>query len=152
MKKIRIMLIGGLLGLISSGAANAVDLNTGGTTDITLLTCTQLANDIKVVLSSGVAGSVDCTTDANWMAVSVCHTAGLTSSRSYSTSITSAACTTQSGTWVASTSKCEGTTTGPAYPTATTAAGTVGSVYPGGTACSTANAAAQATAAIQAIP
>lgn len=150
MKKFHIMLIG-LLSLMVSGTASAIDLSTGQTTDITVVQCTQLADDIKIVLSANVTGSVDCTSNGTWAAVSVCHTTGLQSNRSYNDTMTSTACSTAGGTYDASSGKCSGTTSGSKFPTATTANGTVSSLYPGAN-CSTSEAANQATTSVNAIP
>lgn len=151
MKKIHVMLIA-LLGFMSSNTAMAIDLQNGPNA-ISFLTCTQLANDIDVILSNNVVGSLDCTTDTTIIGVSVCHTTGLTTERSFSTAAdydsTNDTYSCTAGTLNSTTNKCEGTTSGSAFPTATTAAGTVASQYPA-TDCSAGNAATVATAAVTA--
>lgn len=148
MKKIQVMLAA-LVALMSANAAMATDLGAGPNT-FTMLDCTQLANDINIVISKNVVGGLDCTTDTVIIGLSVCHLTGLTTERSFSVAPTDVAGTPTcpQGALNADQTACEGITTGSAYPTATTASGTVNSQYPGNN-CSAANAGNIATAAVE---
>lgn len=152
-KMIQKTLIAGMLGMMSTGSAVAAfpDLG-GGPNTVTMLECTQLANDIKIVLTGGVVGNIDCATDQQIVGLSVCHTSGLTTDRSVAEAPLDATNGTCSPglTFNATTSKCEGTITGVRFPTATTAQGTVASSYPNQTTCDATTAAAEASAAVTA--
>jgi hypothetical protein len=136
-KMIKKTLITGLLGLMSTGASAAFPDLGGGPNTVTMLQCTQLANDIKIVLTGGVVGSIDCTTDQQIIGLSVCHTSGLTTQRSVAEAPLDATNQTCAPglTFNATTSKCEGTITGVKFPSATTAQGTVASRYPNQSTC-----------------
>jgi hypothetical protein len=158
MKKIQKIFIGMLavVSLAAAGNASAIDLDTSSTT-ITKLDCTQLANDITIILTSGVVGSVDCTSNANdYIGMSVCHTSGLKTSRTEAESTVPdvndpsiPTCPSfGSLTDVGGVQKCVGVVEGSAFPTATTAQGTVTSRYPGSD-CSVGTAGTEATASVQ---
>lgn len=150
MKMIQKSLIG-LVGLMSVGAASAADVElASGPNQITMLQCTQLANDISLVLSGNVVGGITCDTDATIVGVSVCHLTGLTTERSVAGASkvgvgVDATCV--PGLTENADGTCDGTVSGPAMPTATTAQGTVASRYPG-TTCTAANALAEAGVAV----
>lgn len=152
-KMIQKTLIAGMLGMMSTGSAFAAfpDLG-GGSNTVTMLECTQLANDIKIVLTGGVVGNIDCATDQQIVGLSVCHTSGLTTQRSVAEApLDSTAQTCSPGlTYNSTTAKCEAVITGVRFPTATTAQGTVSSSYPNQTTCDTSTAAAESTAAVTA--
>lgn len=159
MKKIQKILIGMLavVSLAAAGNASAIDLDQSANT-ITKLDCTQLANDVTIILTSGVVGSVDCTTNTDdFIGMSVCHTSGLKSSRTEAeptipdTSTTPATPTCPSFgslTQVGDTTQCVGVVEGSAFPTATTSQGTVTSRFPGAD-CGLGTVATEATASIQ---
>lgn len=140
MKKIHTLLVG-VLGLAASGAVSAAPilLGAGGAT-LTILQCTQLSNDTRIVLSANVRGAADCD-DATIIGLSACHATGLSASRSADVAPTSTtnpdgssslSCTaplTLTGT--APNQRCTGAVTGSAFPSATTAQGTVISRFPG---------------------
>lgn len=140
MKKIELFATGLCVFMMSGFASAAYPELAGGTNNINMVDCNLLANDVKIVLSNNVVGGVQCNTDDNFVALSVCHTAGLTASRS--AVVTEDAngntiCT------VGPDEKCVETVTGASFPTATSARGTVSSQFPG-QACTTANALANA--------
>jgi len=145
MKTIQLM-VAGLVGLMASATVSAEALNSGNN-DYLMSECTLLANDIKLILSGGVQGDIACDTDVNVVAVSVCHTAGLATSRSTAF---------KKGDVISGTTTCdvdEGcveTVTGSAFPSASTANGTVASRYPGND-CTTDNAATETAAIISAL-
>ena len=140
MKNLKMMFVG-LVSMASAGVVSAapIVLGAGGGT-ATILQCTQLSNDTRIVLSANVRGAIDCDDDTI-IGVSACHATGLTANRSADvapTSTTDAAgvttlsCTaplTLTGT--APNQRCTGTVTGSAFPSATTAQGTVISRFPG---------------------
>ncbi|WP_222909316.1 hypothetical protein [Pseudomonas sp. DNDY-54] len=142
MKKTQ-LLVTGLCAFMMSGLAHAAYPNlAGGTNNITMVDCELLANDIKVVLSNNVVGGVQCNTDDNFVALSVCHTSGLTASRSAvqtEDANGNTICT------VGPDETCVETVTGASFPTATSARGTVSSQFPGG-ACTAESALANAEA------
>lgn len=154
MKKLQMMFVG-VLGVAASGVAMAapVAIGAGGTT-LTILQCTQLANDTRIVLSANVAGAADCD-DATFIGLSACHSSGLSASRSASVAptppvapATTPTCTaplTLTGT--APDQRCTGTVTGSSFPTATTGQGTVISRFPGAD-CTASDVASEATAAV----
>lgn len=157
MKKLQMMFVG-VLGVAASGMTMAapIAIGAGGTT-LTILQCTQLANDTNVVLSANVAGAADCD-DATFIGLSACHSSGLQASRSANVAPTAPVapatvptCTaplTLTGT--APNQRCTGTVTGASFPTATTGQGTVISAFPGA-ACTPAAVAGEATKAVAAL-
>lgn len=156
MKKIQLLLIG-LVSLMAAGTSSAAPVALGsGSNPVTMLQCTQLANDISLVLTRSVLGAIDCD-DATIIGLSLCHETGLTISRTASEAPTAGANPGDPATCPAgmqmndAETLCIGTVTGAAFPSATTAQGTVSSRYPGGD-CDAANAATESTAAVADAP
>lgn len=63
-------------------AADNVSGAIGSGTRIVLTDCSLLQDDVTLTLSTGVLGSFKCSPATNTVAVSTCHTAGRTASRS----------------------------------------------------------------------
>lgn len=141
MKKITLI----LAGLIVSGAASAVQLESSG--PVTMVNCALLNEDVNITLTTGVEAGVSC--DAESIVISACHTAGRVTSRSANVTT----CVNTDGDGATGVGGNEDCTTapqaveGPAMPTASTLAGTVVSQYPAGN-CSAADAESNATAAL----
>lgn len=146
MNKFNSMLVG-LVGLTASGAAFAAYPDITGSTNVTMVDCDLLANDIVVMASGGVVGAMECDTTNNVIAVSMCHTSGLTTERTVKgENPTDGNC--DDGFDLSSDgTSCTKTTTGAGFPTATSAKGTVSSRYPQG-ACTSAAALTEAKAQI----
>ena len=124
--------------MLVSGTAAAVtqDHNLdAGQNPILMTDCTLLANDITVTLSANVTGGLSCDQDDSVVAVSVCHTKGLKSSRSSVVTQTNGVVTCT----VTTAEACINTVSGSSYPTVSTVDGTVAQEYPE-SACSQANA------------
>ncbi|TDY01173.1 hypothetical protein [Thiohalophilus thiocyanatoxydans] len=142
MNKIKLIAIG-LACLMTAGVASAAQLS-GGSNDYTRVDCDLLANDIKIILTSGVAGGVTCDEANNLVGLSVCHTAGLTTERSATYDHGD---TMSDGTQCddgGSGDGCSETVTGSGFPSASTANGTVKTRYPG-KSCDATNAEQEAT-------
>lgn len=138
MKKISFL----LAGLLVSGFASAVQLTASGT--IRIADCELLNEDVKINLTTDVVAGVSCNGRA--IALTTCHTAGRTTSRSVPVCIDADG---DEDTGLEGKEDCTTTppavTTGPAMASATTLAGTVTSQYPNGT-CDAAAAETRATA------
>lgn len=141
MNKIKLIAIG-LACFMTAGVASATQL-TGSTNDYTRVDCSLLANDIEIILTSGVQGGISCDDTNNIVGLSVCHTAGLTTERSahYESGDTMSDGSTcdDGGTG----DGCDETVTGAGFPSASTANGTVKTRYPGA-GCDAANAETEA--------
>lgn len=154
MKKLQMMFVG-VLGVAASGLAMAapIAIGAGGGT-LTILQCTQLANDTALTLSANVIGAADCD-DATFIGISACHSSGLSANRSASVAPTAPVAPATTPTCTAplvltgagAAQRCTGTVSGSSFPTATTGQGTVISRFPGAD-CSAAAVAAEATAAV----
>lgn len=127
-------------GVMFSGAASAaISLPASGTVPIT--TCTNLNEDVKINLTTGVVAGVSCTSAR--VALAACHTAGMLKSRSVGQKdvttqdadgnnvVTKTACTVG-----AADPDCASVAvSGAAVPSSTTNQGTVNTQYPGTGAC-----------------
>lgn len=122
--------------MASSGAMAATTLSEGKNI-YTMQQCTLLANDITMVTSKGVVAAVACDTNTNFMAVSTCHSKGLTATRS--AAVTSNAAGDTTCTVVTGGETCVQTVTGSLFPSASTKNGTVTQIFPG-SACDSTNA------------
>lgn len=134
MKKVILAAVG-VWAVMGSGLASAIDL-TGGTNAVPITDCALLANDINLILSNNVVGSLICDDASNFAALSLCHSNGQTNSRS--------AVVTSGGCVVSSTEDCVEPVTGSSFPSASTEFGTVSPQFPG-QACDATNAASIAT-------
>lgn len=129
-----------IAGLLFSGLAGAVTLTSSGT--VTMVQCENLNEDVKINLTNGVVGGVDCTTDR--VALAACHTAGMLKARSKGQKEIDVAG--PGGTTVKQKVDCtvgsadpdcaSVTVEGAAVPASTTNNGTVNTQYPGTGACS----------------
>lgn len=145
MKKFAIILAGLMFTGIASAADKALD---SGNNAIILTDCSLLANDITIGLTSNVTGYMSCDdVTKNHVAISLCHTKGLTSTRSAVVTTVDgvATCT------ISSTENCVQSTGGAVFPSVTTEDGTVRQEYPGDN-CTQANTLTRAQALITAIP
>lgn len=103
-----------------------------GSTIVTANNCSLLQDDLTVQLSTNVVGAFSCDTTSTptKFAVSACHTAGRTSSRTSTVFL-------PDGCGGTSTVVCTGTTastvTGAVVPNATTLGGSMKMSFPGGT-------------------
>lgn len=121
MKKITLL----LAGLMVSGAASAVQLTAPSGLVTTTGACATLLNeDVAINLTSNVVAGVACS--ATRIAISTCHTAGRTASRTAPVTT----CTDPLDNTTCTTANV--TVTGPAMAGASTARGTVTSAYPAG--------------------
>ena len=134
MKKIA-LLIAGLMASTASMAAVTTQQLAGGQNAVTMVTCDLLANDITITLTSNVTGGFACDNTNNVVALSVCHTKGLTADRS--AVVTQNADGSPKCTIIQGSETCVETVTGSSFPSATTENGTVTSHFPGAT-CTTA--------------
>lgn len=138
MKKISLALVAA--GMLFSGLASAIPLTSSGTVFQTQ--CTNLNEDVRINLTTGVVAGVSC--NANRVALSACHTAGMLKSRSVGQK--TVAGTDAQGNPTTTTVSCTVGTADPAcatvavqgaaVPSATTLAGTVNTQYPGTGSCS----------------
>jgi hypothetical protein len=120
--------VAGFCALMTASYASAVTTAlVEGNNDIILTDCPLLANDITLVLSSNVVGSLACETTTGVAAVSVCHTKGQKSSRS--AVVTKNADGTTKCT-VTATETCIESVGGSTFPTASTGSGQVTQQYP----------------------
>lgn len=141
MKKIALILAGLMASGASVAATTAVSLNSGQN-PVLMTDCNLLANDISVALTANVTGTLSCNDTDNIVGIALCHTKGLTASRSsvVTTDTTGTICTV-----VAGTEDCVVTVSGAQFPTVTTADGTVQQQFPA-TTCTQANTATVAGA------
>ena len=119
--------------MASSGAMAATPLAEGKNV-YTMQQCSLLANDITVVTSKGVVASIGCDTTTQYMAVSVCHSKGLTTDRT--AVVTHNPAGTQTCTVEVGGETCIQTVTGSLFPSASTKNGTVTQIFPGATCIS----------------
>ncbi|MFI8745063.1 hypothetical protein ACIGKL_07895 [Pseudomonas sp. NPDC077186] len=139
MKKISLA----VAGLLFSGLASAVQLPSTGTVFQTV--CSNLNEDVRINLTTGVVAGVSCTNAR--VALAACHTGGMQKSRSVGQKTITVQVDDGSGNMVdqQQTVSCSvGTAdpdcatvavTGAAVPSSTTNAGTVNNQYPGTGAC-----------------
>lgn len=139
MKKI-MLAAAGVCALMGSGVASAIDLG-GGTNQVLMTDCSLLANDINLIVSNNVVGSLICDTGTNFAAISLCHTAGQTNSRSAVVTTDADGNTTCT---ITADEDCVETVEGSSFPSASTRFGTVSAQFPG-QECSVANAQTIAT-------
>lgn len=137
------------ISLLFSGLASAVQLP--GTTTVFQTQCGNLNEDVRINLTTGVVGGVNCTTAR--VAFSACHTAGMLKSRSVGQKTVQVPDPTPGaapGATVAQVQSCTVgaadpacatvAVSGAAYPSATTLLGTVNNQYPGNGDCTAARA------------
>jgi hypothetical protein len=136
MKKVILAAVG-VWAVMGSGLASAIDLQ-GGTNAVPITDCALLANDINLILSNNVVGSLICDEDSNFAAISLCHSNGQTNSRSAVVTTGTTPCV------VSATEDCVVPVTGSSFPSASTEFGTVSPQFPG-QACDATNAASIAT-------
>lgn len=134
----------GVCALMTSGLAAAVDLG-GGTNEVIMSDCSLLANDVDMVLSNNVIGSLICNDTTNFAALSLCHTSGQTKSRSAVVTTDADGNTTCT---ITDTEDCVESVEGATFPSASTRFGTVSAQFGGdcGTARTSAIATTQAAA------
>lgn len=139
MKKVILAAVG-VCALMGSGLASAIDLG-GGTNAVPITDCSLLANDVNLIVSNNVVGSLVCDTGTNFAAISLCHTSGQTTSRSAVVTTDADGNTTCT---ITDTEKCVEAVTGSSFPSASTRLGTVSQQFPGQD-CTVANAQTIAT-------
>lgn len=135
MKKISLA----VAGLLFSGLAGAVTLTSSST--VTMVQCENLNEDVKINLTTGVVGGVDCTPAR--VAIAACHTAGMLKARSKGQKEVQVddgqgGTVTQKQDCTVGTADpdCASVTVqGAAVPSSTTTNGTVNTQYPGTGAC-----------------
>lgn len=140
-------------GLMVSSFASAITLEESAdaaTRTITMVACPLLNEDVIVSLTGGVVGGAQC--NGTVIGLAMCHTAGRQTARSQPLDTDGLSCTLPAAGAVPNGCTVQ-QVTGAQYPSATSLTGTVVSQYPGGGACSSANAetAAGRIAGIQAL-
>ena len=131
-------------GLMASSMVSAVTLTQSddpADRTITMIDCPLLNEDVVVSLTGGVVGGAQC--DETVIGLAMCHTAGRLTARSQPLDANGLSCTLPAAGEPANGCEVQ-QVTGAQYPSATSLTGTVLSQYPGGNACSTANAEAAA--------
>lgn len=126
MKKF-ILAVAGVGVLMGSGMASALDLG-GGTNEVIMSDCSLLANDVNLILSNNVIGTLICNGTTNFAAISLCHTAGQTKSRSAVVTTDADGNTTCV---ISDTEDCVEGVEGASFPSATTRLGTVANQFGG---------------------
>lgn len=128
MKKLPLAVAGFCVFMAAGYASAETTALTGGNNNIILTDCPLLANDITLVLSNNVIGSLKCEDTEDIAAISVCHTKGQQSSRSAVVTLAAdgvtVVCT------VDDDEDCIESVAGSTFPTASTGSGTVTQQYP----------------------
>jgi hypothetical protein len=146
MKKISLF----IAAFMVAGAVQA-DVNlASGRNVVTGVDCGLLSEDVTINLTGGVLGGVVCPAANTGIALTVCHTAGRTSSRTSATDDNGDSCTPPAEGAENPDNCTAATVTGVAMPSATTLQGTVASRFPGVLTCTAATATAEGTVALTA--
>ncbi|WP_372865645.1 hypothetical protein [Spongiibacter sp.] len=121
--------VAGFCAFMTAGYASAVTTDlAAGNNAIILTDCPLLANDITLVLSNNVVGSLACEPTTSVAAISVCHTKGQKSSRSAVVTLEDDGVTVKCT--VSETETCIESVSGSTFPTASTGSGQVTQQYP----------------------